>query len=125
MRIHHLVLICCSALACAADATAAEPTPAQQQAAALADIGRLMAAMGYLQADCGGLPSDMQGLGALLADPGFKGWNGPYIQGKLPVDPWKSPYRYQLTKDDYELRSAGPDQKFGTADDITPSKPKK
>ena len=88
---------------------------------ARSDIGQLLSAMSALQFDCGSLPSDAQGLNALLADPGFKGWNGPYIKA-LPNDPWKTAYRYKLTKDFYEIRSAGPDAKFDTADDITPKK---
>lgn len=98
----------------------ADDTDPKHQATALADIARLKAAMANLQFDCGSLPSDSQGLASLLADPGFKGWNGPYLKGALPIDPWKRPYLYKLTKDFYEIRSSGPDTKFDTADDILP-----
>lgn len=96
----------------------AEESDAAKKQRALGDLSQLATAMGYLQADCGCLPSDAQGLASLLSDPGFKGWNGPYIRGALPSDPWRSPYRYRLTKDFYEIRSAGPDAKFDTSDDL-------
>src|SRR5687768_2421955 len=102
---------------CTAWCAAEEDSEPVRKAKALVDIGQLKAAMSNLQFDCGSLPSDAQGLGALLADPGFKGWNGPYLK-TLPSDPWKTAYRYKLTKDFYEIRSAGPDAKFDTADDI-------
>lgn len=97
---------------------AAEESETKKRDHALAELAQLKTAMGYLQADCGCLPSDAQGLVSLLSDPGFKGWNGPYIKGAVPSDPWKSPYRYRLTKDFYEIRSAGPDAKFDTSDDL-------
>ena len=125
MQNYFLLLLVVTGMLASARECRAEETDASRKATALAHMKQLATAMGYLQADCGELPTDQQGLGSLLADPGFKGWNGPYIQGALPLDPWKSSYRYRLTKDYYELRSAGPDQKFDTADDITPSKPKK
>lgn len=109
-------------IGCASAALAEEATPAQT-AAAQADLQRFVAALTVFQADCGELPSDRAGLGALLVNPCLKGWNGPYLPAPLPSDPWKSPYRYRLTKDDfYEVRSAGADKKFDTADDITPAK---
>ena len=108
-------------LSCSASCAAEEDSEPVRKAKALVDIGQLASAMSALQFDCGSLPSDMQGLGSLLADPGFKGWNGPYIKA-LPNDPWKNAYRYKLTKDFYEIRSAGPDAKFDTADDVAPKK---
>jgi len=44
----------------------------------------------------------------------------PYI-AKIPVDPWGTAYRYRvgdLAKREYEIRSAGPDERFGTDDDL-------
>ncbi len=116
MKVALCGIVC--ALALAASLAQADDADPKLRAVALADLGRLKAAMTSLQFDCGSLPSNMQGLAALLADPGFKGWNGPYLNGALPVDPWKSPYRYTLTKDSYEILSAGPDTKFETPDDL-------
>ena len=48
-------------------------------------------------------------------------WNGPYIKGTLPNDPWGHPYIYKSPGDhspDYDVFSAGADGQPGTADDI-------
>lgn len=75
----------------------------------------------------GGYPTTEEGLQALATAPAMNAdrWRGPYIKsdgGKLPTDPWGTPYfyRYPGTKnsDRYDLWSAGPDRKEGTADDI-------
>lgn len=41
---------------------------------------------------------------------------------KKPInpDPWGQPYEYTLNGADFELRSAGPDGKSGTEDDVAP-----
>lgn len=48
--------------------------------------------------DCGVFPTDEQGLGALwekpLLAPVPAGWNGPYTDRTVPVDPWGTPYEY-------------------------------
>lgn len=43
------------------------------------------------------------------------------IDAKLgsPADPWGSPYAIQCSDEGTSVRSAGPDRKLGTADDIT------
>jgi general secretion pathway protein G len=70
-------------------------------------------------------PSTSEGLEALVARPSLQStrWSGPYIDGKVPVDPWGEPYQYvfpgQHNKDSYDLWSKGPDKQSGTADDIT------
>jgi general secretion pathway protein G len=101
-------------------ALAVEEDDAAKVKTARADLARLAAAMNVLFADCGELPTDQQGLSSLVADPGFKGWNGPYIKGSVPLDPWKNPYRYKLGNANFTLRSAGKDGKFGTSDDVGP-----
>jgi len=37
------------------------------------------------------------------------GWNGPYLKGGLPNDPWGKAYRYQLTGGAVEIVSLGAD----------------
>ena len=37
---------------------------------------------------------------------------------RLKVDPWGTPFQYQLLSNGCSLACAGPDKKFGTADDI-------
>ncbi len=71
-------------------------------------------------------PSTDQGLQALqaapadLADP--DSWEGPYLEGFLPLDPWDNPYQYQqpgrFNPDKYDLWSFGPDGTNGTDDDV-------
>ena len=45
--------------------------------------------------------------------------NPRYLARILRVDPWHKPYLYDGARDSYTLRSAGPDGKENTADDIT------
>lgn len=45
--------------------------------------------------DVGRFPTREEGLPSLVAAPaGATGWNGPYIKGSLPNDPWGKPYQY-------------------------------
>lgn len=41
-----------------------------------------------------------------------------YLTPVIRVDPWHQPYKYQGERDHFTLRSAGPDGKENTADDI-------
>ena len=83
-----------------------------------ASIAALRIAVELCAKDCGVFPSQGQGLAVLLVDPGQAGWKGPYIRGgKLPSDPWGTPFRYHLDGETFSIVSAGPDLKFDTADD--------
>jgi general secretion pathway protein G len=72
----------------------------------------------------GDYPSTEEGLNALMAAPASKAdrWQGPYIDGKMPLDPWGHPYQYRYpgtkNKIGYDLWSMGPDGVDGTDDDI-------
>lgn len=45
--------------------------------------------------DVGRFPSAEEGLASLVTKPETAaGWNGPYIKGSLPNDPWGKPYQY-------------------------------
>jgi hypothetical protein len=44
--------------------------------------------------------------------------NPRYLTEVIRVDPWHQPYKYQGERDHFTLRSAGPDGKDDTADDI-------
>ncbi len=75
----------------------------------------------------GGYPTTEEGLQALITAPNTnpERWRGPYIKtdgNKVPVDPWGTTYFYRYpgshNTDRYDLWSAGPDRKDGTADDI-------
>lgn len=45
--------------------------------------------------------------------------NPRYLARIIRVDPWHQPYEYDGTRSSFTLRSAGPDGKMNTADDIT------
>jgi general secretion pathway protein G len=73
----------------------------------------------------GDYPSTSEGIAALVNRPANRGerWNGPYIEGGVPVDPWKEPYQYEYPGKKsrtlpYDLWSKGPDKQSGTEDDI-------
>ncbi|MCK4436884.1 type II secretion system protein GspG [bacterium] len=57
---------------------------------------------GYV-GDCGSLPADVQGLDALVTDPGVTGWDGPYISGnfqgsdEFKRDEWGNEYIYDAS----------------------------
>ncbi len=64
--------------------------------------------------DVGRYPSNEEGLGALVTKPqSANGWNGPYLKGGLPADPWGNPYRYNNTPTGVEILSLGSDNAAG------------
>jgi general secretion pathway protein G len=76
------------------------------------------------RASMGEFPSTADGLQALVTAPSARAerWKGPYIEGRVPLDPWNEPYQYaypgQRNKGGYDLWSKGPDKQTGTEDDI-------
>ena len=64
--------------------------------------------------DVGRYPSTEEGLNALVTKPGSaNGWNGPYLKGGLPTDPWGNAYRYSTTPAGIEILSLGSDNAPG------------
>lgn len=70
-------------------------------------------------------PTSEEGLEALRQAPSGSGsskWDGPYLEGRIPVDPWDNPYQYQSpgknNPHSYDIWSFGPDRSDGTDDDI-------
>lgn len=64
-------------------------------------------------------PSTAQGLDALVEQPtGVVTWNGPYLKGTVPVDPWGHAYVYRSPSNrpgyDYDLCSNGPNNAEAT-----------
>lgn len=105
------------------DATPAAKDPAKESAVRSVLAG-LRNALGLYEVDTNGFPTTEQGLQALTAAPaGVKNWKGPYIEGKVPSDPWGNPYVYRSpgtrNPNTYDLFSSGPDGKPGTDDDLT------
>lgn len=89
-------------------------------------IGNVHAAAELYAFDIGNYPITEQGLQALVEPPSAaiaEQWDGPYLSGDVPLDPWDNAYRYEYHPVDGEdtkpkITSAGPDGKFGTEDDI-------
>ena len=64
--------------------------------------------------DVGQFPSTSDGLAALLAPPSKAEdfWRGPYLEDDLPLDPWRTPYRYEFpanNRQGFALYSLGAD----------------
>ena len=58
-------------------------------------IADLDKALELFKLDVGRYPTNAEGLQALVAKPASAGgWNGPYLKGGLPADPWGNAYRY-------------------------------
>jgi general secretion pathway protein G len=68
---------------------------------ALVQIADLDKSLELFKLDVGRFPTAEEGLTALLAKPATvaSGWNGPYLKGGLPNDPWGRPYKYALRPD--------------------------
>ncbi len=86
-------------------------------------IERIGSVLDMYKLDVGTYPDTEQGLRALVERPaGLTAWNGPYIKGGVPVDPWNHPYSYRdpSTRNghDYDLCSAGPPGATVSADAI-------
>ncbi len=88
-------------------------------------VSTLGLALTMFESDVGKYPTTEQGLNALVVNPTESStWRGPYIrQAKKFTDPWGNAYQYQYpgqrNTNSYDLSSAGPDEQFGTEDDIT------
>jgi general secretion pathway protein G len=76
-------------------------------------IERLGSVLDLYKLDVGSYPTTEEGLKALVAPPsGVRMWNGPYLKGNEPVDPWNRPYAYRNPSSrsghEYDLCSNGP-----------------
>lgn len=67
--------------------------------AARTQIKMLESAVGIMRLDLGRVPTGDGGLKWLVEAPAETElrakWTGPYIEGKLPTDPWDKPYMYK------------------------------
>ena len=72
-------------------------------------------ALGRFQYDCGRLPTDAEGLEALITAPQDveEKWQGPYLKRSEMLDPWDQPYQYieqgVVNVGSYDLVSLGAD----------------
>lgn len=87
-----------------------------ERGVAKAQIEAFSRALGAFRLDVGRFPTDDEGLNALLVrPPDAAQWNGPYLEKKVPNDPWGRPYRYRSTsdRDEIEMTSYGKDGQPG------------
>lgn len=76
-------------------------------------------ALAVYRLDQSGYPTTDNGLQALVESPASAtNWNGPYLEGSLPLDPWGNPYAYEHGAEIYRITTAGPDGEFGSHDDM-------
>lgn len=83
---------------------------------AKAQIEGLSKALDLYRLEVGHYPSTEQGLQALVTAPADEPrWTGPYLQKKLPLDPWghNYSYRYPGENSEYDLLSMGKDGQPG------------
>lgn len=83
-------------------------------------IKMLKGALQTFRLDVGDYPDTAQGLGALVRKPtggrAEKSWQGPYLDGEVPLDPWSSPYQYAKKPaglEEFTLYTWGADGKAG------------
>lgn len=89
-----------------------------------AQVKMLRSAVRTLQLDLGRLPTEQEGLGLLSVPPSNPReaslWRGPYLEDKLPLDPWGNRYQYGVPGADnqpFALWSFGSDGKAGGSGD--------
>jgi general secretion pathway protein G len=86
--------------------------------AAKAQIDAFDKALEAFRIDMGRLPSDAEGLQALVTRPvgDVSRWRGPYLKSGIPHDPWGSAYVYRERSSrgkDFDVLSLGPDKAAG------------
>jgi len=87
---------------------------------AKADIRSIESALGLFKADTGRFPTTSEGLGALVSNPGIRGYNEDCYLDKVPTDSWGNEYIYicpAIHGRDYDLKSYGKDGEDGGTGD--------
>lgn len=81
---------------------------------AAVQIADLEKSLELFKLDVGRFPTTEEGLQALSAKPASaNGWNGPYIKGSVPNDPWGKPYKYAIVAAGIEIMTLGADGAAG------------
>lgn len=81
---------------------------------AAVQIADLEKSLELFKLDVGRFPTTEEGLQALSAKPAAaSGWNGPYIKGGVPNDPWGKPYKYATVAAGIEIMTLGADGAAG------------
>ncbi|MDM7462914.1 MAG: type II secretion system major pseudopilin GspG [Tepidimonas taiwanensis] len=77
---------------------------------AAVQIADLEKGLDLFKLDVGRYPTTEEGLTALVKAPsGLPSWNGPYIKGDVPKDPWGRPYQYSEQGGRIQILSLGAD----------------
>jgi general secretion pathway protein G len=87
-----------------------------RQAKAAVDIRSIQSALALFKTDTGRFPTTAEGLQALVANPGLKGYDSDGYLDRVPTDPWGNKYLYispGLHSKDYDLESFGKDGEDG------------
>ena len=79
--------------------------------AALSQISSLTSALDAYRLDMGQYPDSLESL--VRDTSGRAAWNGPYLRGEVPLDPWGNPYVYESSGRDFRLMSYGADGRAG------------
>jgi general secretion pathway protein G len=89
-----------------------------------ANLKTLQSAVNSFFMDVGRLPTQEEGLEALVVQPtDAEKWDpsGYLDSTKLPKDGWRTEFKYSVAPESgkpFEIRSAGPDKEFYTDDDL-------
>ena len=87
-------------------------------------IGNLVQSLQMYRVHNNKYPTTAQGLDALMTKPdNAKNWQGPYTENNKLKDPWDNAFTYESDGDNITIRSAGPDGKMDTDDDIVYPEP--
>ena len=84
------------------------------------DIRAMQSALALFKTDTGRFPTTAQGLQALVANPGIRGYSPEGYLERVPLDPWGNKYIYLspgIRSKDYDLISYGKDGEPGGAGD--------
>lgn len=85
-----------------------------RQDAARSQMSSLGSALDAYRLDLGQYPDELDGL--VENDSNRDAWNGPYLRGDVPLDPWGNEYQYESSGRNYSLMSYGADGSDGGED---------
>lgn len=92
-------------------------------AAVKSQMSNFRIALEMYNQDCNRYPTEEQGLEALqnrpLLHPVSKGWDGPYLDKELPLDPWDETYIYSNPGENglpYSITSTGSGEEINSYD---------
>jgi len=89
-------------------------------------VKMLKGALQVMRLDIGRFPTTTEGLQLLSTSPTNANikdkWQGPYLEDKLPLDPWSNPFQYRFEASEtqaFVLYSQGSDRQDGGEDDAS------